>query len=261
MNWQPREDISPMMTFDRLRSGWMVIVWFTLIGGLLGFAASWLFPPRFQASAEIEIGIDYGRTVRLSNYDESVVAERVREFLLSDAMLRKIILAVDPAAGSIPTEAEVIRFRSMLELSLRGDTWILTVEDREPSRAAEISNQWATISLGEFSQAIQQAWKTVDLQSSILRLDCVLEGAPESTEAVWSCPEADRVTREELVNGILEATGLAKGLLPGMYIVSVQSASPPEHPSVYGRGGLILSGLGAGFVLGLIYIFYFKQRG
>ena len=250
--------IRPEELFSRLKEGWTMLLVFILCGGLLGLALSTVLTPIYQASTELETGIDYSRTLPLNQAGQARIKESVRALLLSDLVLGEVLNDLSLAITG-DFNAEIMQLRSTLTLAERDGIWNLYVENRDAGAASLIANTWAETAAEEIKKSIKHAWAAASLQNSIYSKGCAMEIDPDTSRAAWRCnPGSDQDSPEDEIDELIKEAELSHGLLPGMNVSILQSSHPPVVPVARGRGMLILSGTAIGLIIGLVFTVYRK---
>jgi hypothetical protein len=166
----------PVITFNRLLTGWWKIVVLAVLGGLIGLAVSAIIPPMYQAEATFHASIDftqinfdnmvgeYGDPLVFTQYDEDLALQVVERVLLAERQ-------------------EALNFAKTLDPDLDGQTfwenkqiqrylgrWHLRYRHHDPAIAQAIVNYWAEIGM----QALEEAQETGRAESFVI-IDMVSE--------------------------------------------------------------------------------------
>ena len=197
----------PMITFNRLLSGWWKIVLLAVLGGLIGLGVSTLIPPMYEAEATFHASIDftqinfdnmvgeYGYPLIFTQYDEDLALQVVERVLLAE-------------------RGEALKFAKTLDPELDGQTfwdnkqiqrylgrWQLRYRHQDPAIAQAIVNYWAEIGM----QALEVAQETGQAESFVM-IDLVSEADLPQTPIYRS--------RTSLV-----LAGMLVGLIGGIILV------------------------------------------
>jgi hypothetical protein len=168
--------MTPMITFNRLLTGWWKIVLIAVLGGLIGLTASFFIPPMYEAEATFHASIDftqinfenmvgeYGFPLIFTQYDEDLALQVVERVLLRERQ-------------------EALRFAKTLDPDLDGQTfwenkqiqrylgrWQLRYRHQDPEVAQAIVNYWAEIGMMALAEA-QESGKA----ESFVMIDLVSE--------------------------------------------------------------------------------------
>jgi len=217
------------------------------LGGLLGLGISGLVPRVYEAVAVVGVGVDYGRTLPLDDEAMRHALDRAREVFLADGTLEAVLRP----EGQFATANAL---RDTLRLSEIGGGWELGVRSGSPEVAAQLANEWASVSLDALEVAAGHAWRAADLQSKWYIAGCELRPpATPSGTAAWACSTAmDEYDPEEALTEIEEEAVLSGGILPSMSFSLLRKAEMPAEPLTGSRALCALGGLLAGAVVGLV---------
>jgi len=168
----------PVITFNRLLTGWWKIVLLAVLGGLLGLVVSFLIPPTYQAEATFHASLDftqinyenmvgeYGYPLIFTQYDEDLalqVVERVLYAKRQEAL--KFAQTLDPTLDG-QTFLEDMQIQRYL------GRWHLRYRHQDPEIAQAIVNHWAVIG----KQALEEAQESGQAESFVI-IDLVEEAA------------------------------------------------------------------------------------
>ena len=245
-----RDGIDTVEVFRRLTVGWGIIVALAFLGSLVGYALGHVIRPNYIASAVLNIGFDYGRTLPLDEEALRYANERIREFLLSDEVLTQAS-AYLPEGVELPPSIPALR--STLRLSQRESSWEMTVTSEDPDLAAALANAWAQAAEERLREAEKHAWRVMEYQALVSGAGCQLRRGPEGAgTAVWVCDtDTFGVDPDAVLDEILEEAKLGRGILPGASFYFSERADFPDQPSSEGRGSFILAGALTGVLAGL----------
>lgn len=245
------EDLDLPKIYRRAVRRWPWISLATVAGGILGLIASLGRPPVYQASAVIEIGVDYSRTAPMQDLALEQAFDRVRALLLADATLEGAIGRIGAYGRLTPAD-----MRSRIRLAHRLAGWELFVDGGDPSETAALANAWAEAALARIEEAARHALRAAEWQWALYGAGCELrldETAPQT--AVWVCgSDAGEGDPESVASALLEEASLSHGILPIFTYSLLQRANAPDHPVRWGRGPLILGGAIAGGMSGFVWI-------
>jgi len=223
-----------------------------LVGGLLGLAVSRAYSPRYEAYAGLGVSLDYGRTPPLELIVEDRVLHRVASLLLSSQLLEQVRADLLATHGADGDWADAMALRRHLRLDTVLAEWRLTGISEDPIRAASIANAWAAASLRELDAASGHAWEAMRLQQAPVTIACseMSTGAP--LEFFWQCLAVGQGLDAGEVQQLQEEIRLSHGVLPIVSYESLTEARPPSQPVVWNRSLLVISGLLAGLVVGVL---------
>lgn len=240
--------------YTRIQRGWPIILMAGILGGLIGLAIGSSLPPRYEAIAAVRIAIDHSRTLPLDEREERQALNRVLDLILSDATLERAVqlapqtAKADAGITSAATLREVIRLRD-----LRG-RWELVATGSNPQAAIDMADAWATSAIENAEISIEHARRASELQDQVLGLGCELrESTSEIEGAVWECGLAsDEDLADEVVESLMKALELSRGLMPALSVSHLESAAAPSGPVSNARAVYALVGSIAGLVVGTL---------
>jgi hypothetical protein len=197
----------PVITFNRLLTGWWKIVLLAVLGGLFGLTVSFIIPPTYQAEATFHASIDftqinfdnmegeYGYPLIFTQYDEDLALQVVERALLAERQNAfAFALTLDPSLDGRT-------FWDNMQIQRYLARWHLRYRHRDPEIAQAIVNYWAEIGM----QALEEA----------------------------------------------QEAGLAESFV---IISQVSCAELPQAPLYRHRPSLILAGMMAGLIAGVIVV-------
>jgi len=133
---------------------WRLIVGLTIVAGVAAFVVSLLLPAQYQATAVVVVTrplYQFQLAPGIQNLPESAAGTQVLsgkaalDLATSDAMIQQLLDQV--GNDLLPEERSLVPMRGMLKAAQGGDASIikLTVTNRNPQRAAKITNTWASL--------------------------------------------------------------------------------------------------------------------
>ncbi len=199
--------MDPAVTFDNLFKGWWKIVLLAVVGGLLGLAASFVLPPKYQAEATFYASIDftqinfenmvgeYGDPLIFTQYDEDLALQVVERVLRAERHAAlQFAQTLDPAldADAFWDDMQIQRYLAR---------WHLRFRHEDPQIAQAIVNHWASIGM----EALETA--QADGRAESFVIVSLVEEASLPQEPIYH-------NRSTLV-----LAGLAVGFLCGVILV------------------------------------------
>ena len=218
----------------RLLRAWRFWVLGALVGGLLGTAVYFIFPPAYRVRATVTVDFNVEQawpnspdSERFYNLDRE--SRKLAEVAWSDATLQ--IVAIQ-----LKTTVPALR-AGQLELSQPQDgIWQFYASDPQPEAAAILASTWAAAFTAQISRGIQ-----TEIALSVARK--ALETSPNDKE-IKSAIEA------------LEAKAL--GITPELQVSLSQSKDLPVTRKV-GPGTYVLAGAGVLLMLAALWILLFRS--
>ena len=249
-----RDEFKPLDVLNEAIHLWWFVVLLMLIGASIGWMASFLRPPVYEAHTSLAAAIDYVQTGRLTELEHDQILEIVGDVYLSSQVIEDTVAQAASEGYQIDTEM----FNEMAFRERRGEAWMARVRHKDPLAAAEIANIWTEITLESLERALKHAILADQLQHKVDLFDnCFELVTNEPSHALCNMDNlADlelemRLTGEQL---FLEKQA-SLGISSSLSFALIESANIPTQPLRYGRNGLIFSGATIGFVLAVWIMF------
>ena len=241
--------MADFQALDRLVGRWQYLLGGLLIGGLLAYVFTLIFPARYQGTAAIAVNIDYGLTAPLELVVEDRALHRAYQLLTSDATLSELLGQLQ-SSGNWEAEIDGVQgIRQEIRLDQRLARWELQAFSEDPQVAALIANTWASVALDRLDEAREHARAAAQLQGLPYLVDCLaLLPEPASPEVLWQCVASGPEVEPEIADELRREIDASHGILPNLSFELIEAAHAPADPVLWGRGTLIL----AGGLLGLI---------
>jgi polysaccharide biosynthesis transport protein len=141
---------------DALLRRWRLIIGGTFLAGILAAGLSFLIPPTYEANALVLLVVPHQVVQfdpRFENVDESRPLPAYPQLASSDHLLQTLLAQIAPEV----TEPKTLRdLRDTISVSAMNDPTLLrlTVHHRDPATAAFITNQWATLFVGQVNELL-----------------------------------------------------------------------------------------------------------
>lgn len=244
------QDIQVDLLFRQLMSRWIWVVALAVVGGLLGLAVTVVRPPIYEASASLDIGIDYARTQPLPEEASRQAFLRVQDLLLADDTLKGAIQRLPPGLAQSMSLDDL---RNEIRLERFDPKWDLQVYSSRPEDAVTIANAWGASALLALQTAQGHAWRAANLQGELYQASCQLQAAAGgASQPKWVCKSGNpSFSPDQAVGQLMQEASLSRGILPILSFSLHSQASLPGQPVVYGRGEVVLAGLILGWLLGV----------
>ncbi len=247
-------DLQLSVAYARLLRRWPVIFALGVAGGTLGLLLAGVLLTSYQATAEVSIGADPGRSVWLDEDARTAVMFRVQSLLLSDRTLEHALQMpdLDHASQALPTDAASLRPR--LSLTRIESSWQLSARAESPSQAAEVANAWAEAAIEEVEAAVAAATKAGQLQALFFDVSCAPIEVVEADVSLWACDQAQPAgSPADLPQELLNAAMNSHGLVPPMSSSFDRRAVPPARPATPARPVMAIAGLVIGLLTGTLW--------
>lgn len=237
---------------DRLVRRWYWIALGGLAGAALALILSTTRTPVYQASAALDVGVDYPRTLPIDLLAENRILNRVASFLTSDEMMASIMARLEEEKGPGEAWSSPEELRSRLRLDRKAATWELVGMAESPAEATLLAGTWLEVSVSALDQALSHAWESLRIQSPGLMLVCSELATGEPEEFFWECLAAGPSLSAEEVAQLREQLELSQGILPIVSYHVRRAAIADPSPIMWGRGPLVAGGALVGLALGTL---------
>lgn len=242
-------DLNPTHTYRRALRRWYLVFAAGLLGGLIGLLSSGLTPPKYLATAVLDVGIDYARSRWIDQGAELIVHGEVQELLLSDRTLVELRERAAEGGYLADPEVSVGSLRDQLRLVRIDSSWYLSALTDSPSHAAGIANAWAEVALVEVQAAVSSAAWASELQA--LYFDVACRPEPMDDGALWVCGYIDLESSSiDLEQELFDAVTESRGLVPAMTYGLAQRAEAPTAAFIGNRSTLAAGGMLMGLIVG-----------
>jgi len=233
--------------------GWKLLVIGTILGGLIGQAATVVLKPVYETSAVFTFTIDYSRTGLLTDIEEDQAMEVSGDLIKSTGVLTEVI---KQASGN-GIDLDPVRVQENFTAERRFSQWLLKVRADDPNTAASLSNLWSQVSLAGFQKASRAATRADGLRRYILSLESCFQQSTSGMAAQPLCQASDRLKLQaEIENSgddLQRWQTESQGMFTGLNYSIAQEAGIPDDPSQHSRASLVL----AGGLIGLLTVSLF----
>ena len=249
---EPNTDFNQYQIVSRFLRHPQLILGIGLFGALAGLVFSLVRAPQYQAQATLGVNINYGVTEPLALVVEDRALSRIATVITSDSTLMRVLDEIPEDMRRSRGWSAPSDLHDVVSLDRRLAEWWLVAIDEDPMVAAEVSQKWAEVSLEVLDDAVEHAWRAVE----ILRGSFVVECEQNSVD-IWEC----QAVPIEVGSGGLEETlqielDQSRGVLPNVSYELLSSARLPQSPVLWSRGLLVLSGMIAGLIIGAAINFF-----
>ena len=254
----PTSAFSPREYVENMIHLWWVVFAAIVIGGLAGAALSFVFPPRYEAQANISTSVDYTLLPDLEDYEEDRIINEAGRIMLSDEVLLEVQKRAKSEGVPIPFEDFSDRFSA----DRIDDLWALRVIGDDPQEASTLVNIWADVSYQHLTTAHAYALEASAIRAAFAALESCQQVDDESTFAV--CEMTDVITLqaelEKQTAALEEALSLSQGLNPASNYTINSYAVVPLAPSYRARGVMAFLGMLLGLVAGLVGLWFAEKK-
>lgn len=244
-------------SFDRVVArayrGWWLVVIFTLLGGLLGFAISALRPALYEAQVEYTFSIDFARTGFLTDVEEDQAFEAMSDVIFSSEVLAEVVRAAQ--SEGLPVDLAALQGSITKERTL--NTWTFRVRYSDLDGAVRLAGLWGQAAARALDAAAAAALEAGSLQQYLDSLEICLSQVTASEPVQAYCNQANlaEIQAEIAASGknITAARQQSRGILPGMNYQWTREAASARRVNA-GRGLLVLAGAGIGLLAAVLIL-------
>jgi len=239
--------------------GWKLLVIGTILGGLMGQAATSVLKPVYETAAVFTFTIDYSRTGLLTDIEEDQAMEIAGDLIKSTDVFNDVI---SQASGmGIKLDEQLIRENFTAER--RFSQWLLKVRADDPKIAANLSNLWSMVALEEFQKATRAAIQADGLHRYLLSLESCFQQSTAGMAAQPLCQASNRhKLQTEIQNSSADLlnwqTG-SRGIFIGLNYSIAKEAETPDSPSQHSRASLVLAGGLIGLLVATLFMLFSRK--
>lgn len=228
------------------------VVFFMLIGALIGLILSFFIPPVYEAVSIITTNMDITPTGSVNElmYDSQI--NYISHLAYHLPVLEELFI-LEAKQGHYLNNVEFVHEDTSVERELMNTE--IKYRHNDPIIAARVATTWGQLLYDALLKAYPHGVLVSEARSQLDRINsCVNNEDPALTTYCASLTEEDIAgITEEAKRTILAETELSLGLTGEINISSYQPAFVPEKPLRYTRGSLILSGNVIGFLLAIVF--------
>lgn len=224
-----------------------------VLGAVVGLAYSWLRPPLYEATAAMNVQIQYGNTANLALVVEDRVLSTVAQLIVSDSTLDTVLDRLPDELRDSRGWDSAASLRTSLRLDRLLSRWELIVMDSDPAVAAAVAGEWSEAAIGALEDAQAHAWRAAALLDGRFDVSCSHVEQPDSAGVTnWVCSASGLGLPSEALTGELQSEiALSRGVLPSLTYTKLEDPTPPPEPVLWARGTLVGVGAAIGLLLAL----------
>lgn len=253
-------DFIPSELLKRMMHWWWLLILLMLAGGSAGVFIAQLQKPVFESQASITTSIDFAYAGRLSEDEEDYLIATIGDLIDSSQVLNAVQQTAAKQEIIISEEDLGTRFTK----ARQGYRWELTVRDHNPEIAQILAQFWVDQAGEEVAALRQRSIDSLLYQTAQLALqDCfsqtvVLEPVSANC-SLEQISEIRNALSETVVQGKVYSQPNAI-LLSKISAEVTEFANFPANPVVYNRNLCALAGCFCGFLIGLGFLLFGKQK-
>ena len=238
----------------RMLRYWPVVALMMIVGGLAGWAIHQLRPPLYESQASFTFAFNLARTGLLTEKEEDY-AMGAAAAIMTTAPIPELVIS---QAGQQGITLDPYPLNRSVFLERKSFRWIIRVRLPDPQAAAFVANAWAEAAHQQLKAAVRHAEQAELLRTSQEGLVACLKEMVASGPAAARCSlqTLAEVQRElQATSGAYEAERIgARGYMPYLIFNPPDRAVPGVQPVQFGANGMVLAGVGIGFLLALFAV-------
>jgi capsular polysaccharide biosynthesis protein len=251
-------EFSPFETLTRFTQRWWWLVIATVLGGLIGWIASSIIKPVYEAGAELYVNINEAQYAvdhdlqAVDSLEREVAMYPVSDFLYESDVINGV--AAQAKSQGIALDAD--HFVKEFFLSRIYTRWLLIVRRDNPQEAAVLANAWADATLNALNAAYTHAVTAHAIQLELLAFNACFKEQDFATAN--TCAQTSFATRADFESYLNDLTArynteqtAAHNLDYNLSFRLEHPATTPAEPSLYRTPWLILAGTFIGFIAGI----------
>ena len=106
------------------------------------------------------------------------------------------------------------------------------------------------VTIQRLEDAIDHAWKAVELQGTAFRVGCFFQVGDQPVEVFWQCFSGGPGLTAQRTEEVRQEIAASHGILPIVSFELIEEATRPQKAVLYARGLVTLSGALIGMILG-----------
>ncbi len=243
-------EFSPREALEGALARWWVVVLMTVFGGVVGWTFHFFRTPIYEATAGITVNTFLDRR-DLSQYEMDLAFNAAGSVINSNQVMDRFVAEAQARGYS---SSEVSWIRKNLSAEGMEALWLVHVRSHDPQEAAELANLWAGFAEQTLKDDVQHALLANELQGLIDGLQgCLPASASASTPEACSSYSLDEIQAkiQAWSDELAQEQSLRQGVASVTSVSWTLTASAPEQPVLYGKGGLVLAGACIGFFISL----------
>ena len=237
---------------DLFLQRWTRIVFFGVMGALLGYIISIMLPARYEATSSILISLDYSRTIEQELVFEDRILDRAWHLVFGEETYSDLREELIADLGEFDAWESIDTLREHTRIDARLSRWEFVGIHTDPEIAVVIADTWQEVALNRLGDAMDHAWKAQSLQGVTFDMACVKLIVVEEWDDVLSCVTIGTGVSPDTIDELRKELAASHGLVPMVTYEPFQKASFPEVPILWSRGALVFAGGMLGFILGFL---------
>lgn len=241
----PVNEITPLEALNLVLRKWYLLVLLGIVGGMAGYGASILLPPQYEARAVLQVTLFLPEGTAYTDEQTDYILNSAIDVVFSKSLIEQFVVRFQDSGD--------LKFDDF-SLERRESYWDFVVRSRDQELAAEAANAWLDESLARLEVAGAHSLLASQLAS---RIEILTGCKPDHTQLMcegFSDQDELAGQGDDLWEQYQQEVKESRGLSPSLQWKVESRASLPIEPAIHSRGGLILAGMGIGFLLGYIVL-------
>jgi hypothetical protein len=237
---------------ESLASHWYVLVVAMIIGGLLGWGATLLKAPVYEANAVFTVTIDYTQTGALTDVEEDQAMRGVGDIIFSDEVVSAALEHLQDEGLALSRD----EFFDDAVFDREEFRWAIRYRDADPQLAHQVLHAWETVADEVLQDSLLHARQGAAYQEVLNGLTTCLERGTMMEAGGERC-SVDNL--DEILEKISQVSALitselnqSRGLFSALTVVLSDATDVPTQPVRYQTNVLVFSGMLIGGLLAVI---------
>ena len=264
----------------RMTRQWYIVLAFIVVGGLLGYGGTYLFPAPYRVTADLYVGIDVIRVGEMEhviplakheplNLDDykNWQLKQVADVVSSEKVLIKTLESLR-ARDAYWNQLEITDLKALLDIYwYDAGTWQLEVIHPQAKYAAQVAETWRNMGYAHIEELLVSAERATaldaELQSSNISIGIVEEriaslGEGTALEEAQAELSVLTVQREEILEEYHQAQDDSLGLSANLFLEPNFEVSQGGRARSTGTVTLVSGGIG--LLVWVLIAFLHAQR-
>lgn len=240
---------------------WYVLAAGMVVGGLLGWGATFILTPIYESDAVFYVSIDYTQTGALTDVEEDQAMRGVGDLIFSD----EITTATLEQLKSEGIKLSKDEFYDDAIFEREEFRWAIRYRDADPALACQVVSAWANQADLLIQDSLQHARLAAAHQEVLTGLESCLQRTTQANSTADSCSidNLDTILADiDEVSALITAEKEAsRGLFSALSTELVDTAEVPVDPMRHQVGTLVFSGTMIGLLASLMILTIRFQTG
>lgn len=232
------DDIQPVV------STWWLISILAIAGGLIGWLISLTKPPMYEARASMMILLDANKWNKVSGYQSDILPSNINALISPQVLGTGLIAEYGESCGDLAGVE--------MQIERRESQWSLVVRCPDAQGAADLVNGWAETALSVLAEAYDHS---LNVEALAINLNILIACKDDPDAGI--CGEISDLDSLQgrilsLRDELEQERQASRGINPGLSFRIESYATIPAKPASNDPGALILAGMVAGLIIGIL---------